>query len=152
MSLYLDASVLLPLLLPEAASERVHAWLTAAEGDLIVSDLVDAELRAAISRLVRMGQLGDHQAAELHLRFDEWRDEVTRPLENLPVDIRAAARLVRKPLPKLLTPDAVHVATCRRLDLTLVTHDRRLLEIARREGVGVLSPGADPPPPAQQRE
>lgn len=152
MSLYLDASVLLPLVLPEAASARIDAWLRDARGDLIVSDLADAEFRAAISRRVRMDELREEKATQLHLLFDQWRDEAARPLETLSVDIRAAARLVRKPFPKLLTPDAVHIATCRRLGLTLVTHDRRLLEVGRREGVKVLSPGDDAPPGAQQRE
>lgn len=146
MSLYLDASVLLPLSVPEAASGRVEVWLKSTKAELVVSDLAHSEFHAAISRRVRTDELAEHHAAQIRLQFDQWRDEVARSLENLPVDIRAAARLVQKPFPRLLTPDAIHIATCRRLGITLVTHDRRLLEIGRREGVTTLSPGLDPAP------
>lgn len=146
MSLYLDASILVPLVLPEARSPDVEAWFAGARGDLIVSDLADAGVRSAISRAVRTGGLSEAQAAEAHLHFDQWRDEAAISIENLPVDIRAAARLVRRPVPKLLAPDAIHLATCRRLGLTLVTHDLRLIDVARREAIAVLNPIEDPPP------
>jgi predicted nucleic acid-binding protein len=101
---------------------------------------------ATLSRHVRTGELAEDDAAKIRIQFDQWRDEVTQPVENLPVDIRAAARLVQKPFPKLLTPGATHLATCRRLGITLVTHDLGLLEIGRREGIATLSPGEDPAP------
>lgn len=140
MSLYLDASILLPLVLNEATSVRIDAWLGEARDDLFVSDLADAEFRSAISRQVRMGLFDAAQAAEAHRQFDHWRDAATVPVENLPVDVRAAARLVRRPVPKLLAPDAIHLATCRRLGATLVTHDLRLIAAAGTEGLAVLSP------------
>jgi predicted nucleic acid-binding protein len=146
LSLYLDASVLVPLSLPEASSRLIEAWLKSAKAELIVSDLAHAEFHAALSRRVRTGELAEDDARKIRVEFDQWRDEAAQTVENLPVDIRAAARLVQNPFPKLLTPDAIHIATCRRLGVTLVSHDRRLLEVGSREGIATLNPAEDPAP------
>lgn len=100
-----------------------------------------AEFRSQISRRVRKGELSPAQADQVNTGFDQWREDATAPLEHAPADIRAAARMVRIPFPKLLTPDAIHIATCRRLGFSLVTYDRRLIEAAEREGVQTVSPG-----------
>ena len=55
-------------------------------------------------------------------------------------DTETASRMVAEPFPKLLMPDAIHVAICKRLVLTLVTLDQDLLLIAVREGVTAISP------------
>lgn len=141
MSLYLDASVLIPLFVTEPASERLEAWVRSVSEDLFVADLAAAEFRSGVSRRVRMKVFGDDLAASIHDAFDEWRDQATQSIENIPVDIRAAERFVRRPIPRLLTPDAIHLATCRRLALTLVTNDEVLTRIAEREQVATLSPG-----------
>jgi predicted nucleic acid-binding protein len=54
--------------------------------------------------------------------------------------IKAAASSVRTPFPKLLMPDAIHLAICKRLDLTLVTLDKDMFTIAKREGVAAIYP------------
>lgn len=139
MSFYLDTSILVALWIAEAGTERAETWLRSVLGDVFVSDLADAEFRAAISRLVRMNALTDMQADELHRNFDRWKNDVAQPLETPSVDVRRAAHLVRTPLPKLHAPDAIHLATCARLRLTLVSYDSDLLQIAGREGVTTLN-------------
>lgn len=53
MSLYLDASVVVPLFVSEPHTARARAILSAG-ANLIVSDLTAAEFASAVSRLVRM--------------------------------------------------------------------------------------------------
>jgi hypothetical protein len=67
---------------------------------------------------------------------------------SLPVDIGASdARLayiyVRRFDLGLRAPDALHLATARRLDATLITLDRRLATAAQEMGIPVKVPRAD---------
>lgn len=139
MNFYLDASVIVPLFVKQATSAAIEAWALAADGRLLVSDLTAAEFASALSRMVRKREMAQEATPVLHLAFEDWRRDMADPVENLPADIRLAARLVRTPFPRLLTPDAIHLATCKRLDLVLVTHDDALREIAAREGVAVVA-------------
>jgi hypothetical protein len=64
---------------------------------------------------------------------------------SLPVDIQASdARLayiyVRRFDLRLRAPDALHLAIARRLDVPLVTLDRRLAAAARELGIAVEEP------------
>ncbi len=72
--------------------------------------------------------------------FDRWCDTTVERVETEASDIRVAARLVRQPLPKLLIPDAIHLASCQRLGLALVTLDADLATIASRLGISSLVP------------
>lgn len=140
MSLYLDASMLVPLHVEEPLSIELDRWFKSTPHRMVISDLAAAEFVSAISRQVRMDLLDPEQAAEIVDGFDRWRIQVSDPLENLPTDIRTAAALVRRAKPKLLVPDAVHLATCRRLGLTLVTHDHRMIEHAQLMAMSLLVP------------
>ena len=135
MSIYLDTSVVVPLFVEEFLSDRISDWMEQQTQGLIVADLTVTEFNAVISRLVRQGAFGTARAADTRQQFDLWRAAAAEPLENLPVDIRAAGRLVCTAQPRMLTADAIHLATCRRLGLTLATSDLALQQIAEREGV-----------------
>jgi uncharacterized protein len=71
---------------------------------------------------------------------------MTRPAEIHAVDVRLAAAYVRRFDLALRAPDALHLAVAERLDVPLVTLDRRLATAARELGVGVEDPttGWDP--------
>src|SRR6516162_5560011 len=70
---YLDASVMLPILVKEPASAVVDAFMATSEQELWVSDFAAAEVASALSRLVRTGRLqasdGEARLADL----DVWR-------------------------------------------------------------------------------
>lgn len=135
MSLYLDTSVVVPLFVDEALSETLASWIVAEGSVPFVSDLTKTEFQAVISRLIRSNRIDADRATAIRDLFAIWTGDSTESLENLPADIRSAALLVQVPLPKLLAADATHLATCRRLGLTLATADRDLQSIADREGV-----------------
>jgi predicted nucleic acid-binding protein len=138
VSVYLDASVILPMLLEEPASEAVDAFLLACDEPLIVSEFAASEVASAASRLVRTGRLTGDQAASALADFDAWRAASTTDIDLGPADIRLAHVFVRRFNLMLRTPDALHAAICRREGLRLVTCDRRLAHAAEALGVGSI--------------
>jgi uncharacterized protein len=140
LNLYLDASVLVPTLVAEAATEVVEAYLHAAGQVRLISDFAAAEVGSGLSRLVRMGLLGSAEASARLADFDAWRAGTSAPVEVHPSDVRLAYIYVRRFDLRLRAPDALHLAIARRLDATLVTLDRRLADAAREFGIAVATP------------
>lgn len=143
MSLYLDASVLVPTLVAEAATEVVEAYLLAAGQVRLVSDFAAAEVGAALSRLVRMGLLDGAEASARLADFDAWRAGTSSPVDVNPSDARLANVYVRRFDLMLRAPDALHLAIARRANAMLVTLDRRLSNAARELGIAVAVPTPD---------
>ena len=54
MSVYLDASVVISLFLPDTMADRAKAFLRTKPADLIVSDWCAAELASVVSKRLRM--------------------------------------------------------------------------------------------------
>ncbi len=140
MIAYLDASVLLPNLLPEPASAAVDLFLDGLPTAPLVSDFAAAEVASAISRLVRTGSLTESVANRRLADFDAWRAEGAETIEIVGADIRLCGVIVRRFHLGLRAPDALHVAICRRLSATLVTLDRRLAAACEAFGVLVTPP------------
>lgn len=137
MSAYLDASVLLPILIDEPASATVDAYLLAGGQEFLVGDFAAAEVASALSRLLRMGSLTVADASARLTDFDVWRAAMSVPVDVHASDVRLANAFVRRFDLMLRAPDALHVATVRRLDVSLATLDRRLAVAARQLGVAV---------------
>jgi predicted nucleic acid-binding protein len=146
LTCYLDASVILPILVKEPASAVVDAFMSTVRQELWVSDFAAAEVASALSRLVRIGRLQATDGTACLSDFDVWRTAMTRSAEIHAVDVRLAAAFVRRFDLALRTPDALHLAIARRLDITLVTFDRRMVAAASELGVAVEVPttGQDP--------
>jgi uncharacterized protein len=142
VSWYLDASVLLPTLVVEQTGAAVDEFLLARANDLIVSDFAAAEVASALSRLVRMDRLTTTEAAYRLANFDDWRAGATELADMGAHDCRLANSYVRRFELTLRAPDALHAAICRRLDLRLVTLDRRLAAAARELGIDAVVPVA----------
>ena len=140
MSLYLDASVLMPTVVVEHTTIAVGEYLVTSGDDLIVSDFAAAEVASAISRLIRMGGLTAAEAIDRLADFDDWRAGATENTEISASDCRLANTYVRRFDLQLRAPDALHAAICRRLEFQLVTLDRRLAAAARELGIDVVVP------------
>jgi hypothetical protein len=137
VSLYLDASAILPTLVNEPNSATVTAFLSAADEDLVASEFAAAEVASGLSRLTRVRDLSREKAIELLAEFDAWRAAFTTDLDLETADFRLASALVRRFELALRAPDALHLAACRRGDHTLLTLDRRLAGAAEALGVRV---------------
>jgi predicted nucleic acid-binding protein len=137
---YLDASVIVPVILVEAHTPLVNAWVRANTAYILVSDLAAAEVSSALSLAVRTGRTTEVEADELLLDFDGWRSALNNTADLEPVDIKTADAFVRRFDLKLRTPDAIHAATAHRIGATLITLDRRLLAAADALGIAAASP------------
>ncbi len=142
MTCYLDASVMLPILVKEPASVMVDAFMATLQQQPWVSDFAAAEVASALSRLVRTGRLQAVDGTVCLSDFDVWRAAMTRPAEMHAADARLADVYVRRFDLGLRAPDALHLAVARRLDATLITLDRCLATAAREMGIAVKLPTA----------
>jgi uncharacterized protein len=139
LSVYLDASAILPWLLDEPASDLILRFL-ASQPERLVSDFAAAEVAAVLSRLVRTRTL-DASGANMRLAdFDAWRADTSETIELRAGDARLAGTYVRRFELMLRAPDALHLALARRVDATLVTLDRRMARAAAELDVPVAIP------------
>lgn len=136
MSVYLDASVILPVLIEEPASALVDRFIEGLTEQPIISEFAAAEVASALSRLVRTRLMDAADAAERLADLDAWRAHA-RDVDVQPADIRLAHVFVRRFDLMLRAPDALHAAICRRGEHLLVTLDRRLALAAADLGVAV---------------
>ncbi|MGH2358356.1 MAG: type II toxin-antitoxin system VapC family toxin [Candidatus Limnocylindria bacterium] len=128
MAVYLDASAAVKLVVREAESTAIRAWL-GADRALTSSALVHPETLRAVRR-EEPGRLEEARAALAAIAMLAVDDEI----------LESAAML--QPL-SLRSLDAIHLATALRLadELeSIVTYDRRMIEGARLLGLPVATP------------
>ena len=76
MSLYLDASALLPLFIEESRTKQAHQCL---RGNVsIISDFAIAEFSSGVARRTRAGEINDSGAAGVFAALDAWTVNATR--------------------------------------------------------------------------
>lgn len=129
--IYVDTSALLKEVLLEPDSAELHDYLAQrpAEG-LVSSILLTVEMRRAVQR-------GNPRSLP---RVDLLLTRVSQ-VELSAAVVEMASRL---PDPGLRSLDAIHVATALlvRDELTaVVSYDKRMVAVARSEGLPVVSPG-----------
>ncbi len=138
MTIYLDTSVLLRLVLGEAGAleldDLCHADL------LVSSELLAVESRRTIDRLRVQGGLSHDDAAAQLSVVTNWLETVDLVLLRPPILTRAS-----EPLPTALgTLDALHLATAlvwrdrMNQPMTMATHDGALGQAARAFGFDVI--------------
>ena len=140
---YLDASVIVAVLVPEATSASILALLDQAPSSPHISDLAVAEVSAAVSRLIRTKRFSVADATATLSEFDEWAQAIGQPTEIYSSDVREANDLVRQFELKLRAPDALHLAICRRLSARMVTLDNTLARAAQAIDVACINPAED---------
>ena len=140
MSLYLDASVIVPMFAREGRSLPLRQWALTLDDRLLVGRLGIVEVGSALSRKHREKQIDDLQHQQALTALDTWIDVAIQIVEHEPRDMSDANALVRRPDPKLLPADAIHLATARRLGLTLVTDDAGLQASATFNRIAWLRP------------
>ncbi|MBK8462323.1 MAG: type II toxin-antitoxin system VapC family toxin [Nigerium sp.] len=125
---YLDASAAAKLLVEEAESAQLAAWVDGTDIGLVATHLLETELR----RFANRHGLPQADVSAILSRVD---------IHDLPPSIYREAGLL--PGPVLRSLDALHLAASIRLDVeALVTYDLRLAEAAQSLGLQVRAPGA----------
>ena len=136
MTVYLDTSVVVAILIDEPSSDLARAWFRRLDEDVIVADLAAIEFAAGISRWLRMGRIDAGQAEFALSSFDMLRAQC-RVYAHGRDDFALAELLARDFTTKLLAPDALHLASAKNAGARLATFDARLAEAARASGTEV---------------
>ena len=136
MSLYLDASALLPLFINEARSDQAHESLR--DNVLIISDFAIAEFSSGVARRARAGEVNDSGAASVLAALDAWTLKATRRETLTAGDINSAISLMRRLEMGLRAPDAINIAIAERCAATLLTFDEKMARSARALGMTVI--------------
>lgn len=140
--LYLDASALAKLYLPETGSADLDTALTGRR-DIVVSDLCVTEIVSAVARRRREGAISPEAVARLHRRILSDVDAgLYRRVDLLPAVQREAERLLLiVEGTALRAADALHLALALASGAAcVVTYDRRMAEAAPRVGLGAAAP------------
>lgn len=142
---YLDASLIVALLTPEAASERADAWFAdQPAGSLAISPWVATEVSSALSIKVRTGALDlDRRAAALSA-WNAMQSDSLLALAITDGHFEAAAAIANQHELGVRAGDALHLAIVFDGGHTLVTLDRPMADAASRLGIAVepLTPTA----------
>ncbi len=134
---YVDASALVKLYLPEAESEELNRALQGRR-DLLVSDLAVTEIVSSLSRRRREGSLAPAMASRLHrAMLDHVEAGIYRRAELTPAAHREAERLLLSvEAVALRAADALHLALAVEAEAaSIVSFDRRLSDAARVIGL-----------------
>lgn len=147
---YYDTSALLPLYLPEAASEAAQVALQRDFGQLVTSVISLVELRSGLARYQREGFLSRDQAAVVFHRAEGDLAQTPRRLELTQDVIYEALRLLSSDTHQpMRTLDVLHIATCLRYGSSgFVTNDRHQAKLAANVGLEVAWLGGDLEEPA----
>ena len=134
--IYLDASALVKLFVPEDESDELNAALVGVT-DVIISDLALTEMASALGRRARERLLSHREAQRLYR--EAWKVlRSSRHAELTPAIHRRAERLMLSLPLRLRALDALHLATA--LDeqaATVVSFDPRLRDAAASQGLFV---------------
>ncbi len=137
MSVFFDASALVPMLVQEAKSAAIDTFVEACDERPIVSDFAAGEVASALARLVRVGALAAQVAQNRLNDFDAWRAGDTQGIDVLNTDVLQASAFVRQFDLGLRMPDALHLAMAQRSGLPLLTLDERMVKAGAALGVRV---------------
>lgn len=136
MSVYLDASVIVPLFIADAFSKQADA-LIAQESTITIADWAVVEVSSVIARQTRIGAIDTQTAQRVLSQFDSWRARLAIRAETFGSDMVLATEFVRKFDLGLRGPDALHLAIASRLGMKLLTFDTRMKSAAIALGLDV---------------
>jgi predicted nucleic acid-binding protein len=136
--IYLDTGALVSLFVSDAHSLRMLDWIEAKQPVVVVSTFGLVEFDAAITARQRTGRLDHAEAFGILQRCDRWVADQARAEDVDPADHRVAAIHVRRFELGLRAPDALHLATCARLGLPLLTLDHRQAAAAAALGLALV--------------
>jgi predicted nucleic acid-binding protein len=133
---YLDTSLLVAVLTPEARTHELQQWLGQQKPEeLAISDWVIAEFSAALAAKLRAGRV---DASERAAALGEFAQLCASSFAILPISrahFQMAARFADQHALSLRAPDALHVALCADNGAVLCTLDRTLSEACTPLGV-----------------
>jgi uncharacterized protein len=134
-----DASVLVPLIVPEANSEDIVSAIRAL-GTAIVSDFAFGEVCSAVSIKVQRREIASDEGSRIISEFEMWAERYAQRAATESGDVAMAARFVRRFELGLRMPDALYLALAVRLAVPIVTLDHRQAIGAKALGIPLIIP------------
>ena len=128
MSLYMDSSALVKLVIRENDSDDLRGFI--GDREIVTSQISRVELVRAVAR---------HQPDSVEVALD-----LLAELTLVAVSRVISSRAAWVPPPALRSLDALHVASASAMRDSLdalVTYDRRMIDAGRLAGLRVVSPG-----------
>lgn len=136
MNVYLDTSVVVPLLVDDDHAPRARAW--ARQGHAVaLSAWTVAEFSSALSLQVRLKRLTEAERRDTERAFDRWARK--GKMLEFDTDCFQEARRLLQAHGRLRAPDALHLAIAHRHGLAFATLDDVLHDAALAEGLKVVA-------------
>ncbi len=117
----------------------ISDWLISNDPIATYSDLCWGEVQSALGNRVRRGEFAADYARGLIAEFEAYAAHWTF-VRITSADIDDATSMVADFSLGLRLPDAIHIATARRLGLTLVSTDIRQVRAATTLGIAAINP------------
>lgn len=136
MSIYLDSSVIVALLVEEVSTSQLLDWLPQQQtGSLFVSEWTAPEVSSALSLKVRSKQISaDRQVAAI-AAWGKLRDMSFQTLAVLPEHFETAASFADRYDLGVRAGDALHLAIASAAGFSLMTLDKTMAAAAPLLGV-----------------
>lgn len=139
--IYVDTSVWVALMTPEAGTSQVEQWFGATSEPLFSADWTLTEFHSAIAIKARTGQLNADQAGEVLAYFEKLTSGGLTLTPVSRIAYRTAADLVDDHRQGLRGADALHIAVAREIGLQrFATLDRNQGANAGRLGLTLEFP------------
>ena len=130
---YVDTSVIVPLLTVEPSTASVTAWFSGLQDMPVSSDWLLTEFSSAISVKVRTGQLSEADAKAVHQEFNLLASSGLRLTPVSRAAFKAAADMTRAYKHGLRSGDALHLAVAQEIDAKIIaTLDSTMAKNATR--------------------
>jgi predicted nucleic acid-binding protein len=139
LRVYLDTSVIVPLLTLDQLSTRASLFMQSTQPTLLMSDFASVEFASVIARKLRAKELTPDLALEAFTKFDLWRAAETKTVDLQSRDIAAATSFIRRLDLTLRAPDAMHLAMAQRIGAELATFDKKLADSALILGIPTVT-------------
>ena len=137
--IYVDTSVIVPLLVTEPKTDTVTAWFADLRDTPVGSDWLLTEFSSALSMKLRTGSLTDANAKRVRKEFELLADG---GLKIVPVSrdaFRHAAKLAQQHGHGLRSGDSLHLAVALELGVShMATLDGTLAANAKRNGMELI--------------
>ena len=140
--IYLDTSVVVPLIVPETTSSRARSWFDRLDPqrtkDLAVSVWALTEFTSAMGIKVRNREITRSQGEAARALLEDALLPTMTVVEVTPTDFRLAETMLREFSLGLRAGDALHLATASRCAAQqFVSLDRKLCDVAAALGLSV---------------
>lgn len=132
---YIDTSILLAYLTPEAGSGAAEALMQSIGEPIAISTWTETELLSALGVKIRSRQIRRSHAEDIVEHYSRYIAPILRRFEILDRDHKLATVLMHGWAPSLRAGDALHLALAARHCAELFTFDRIMAKSAAKLGI-----------------